>query len=114
VSGRCGAEPALTDPLVMLPELLDVLAEFAQPLPSPASYADYPRKVDLDATRHIILQTRLISLADQLAVGDQYPNVAAECLAAYCHRATASVRKHLAQPLGYEPEVTKEDPSEDQ
>jgi len=53
----------------------------------------------------VLLQARMISLADQLAVSDRYPKVAAECLARHCENAAGAVREQLAVPLGYEPEA---------
>jgi hypothetical protein len=88
-----------------LRELLGLLGKLAEPLPYPADVADYPGRRDLEDRRHVLLQARMISLADQLAVSDRYPKVAAECLARHCENAAGAVREQLAVPLGYEPEA---------
>jgi hypothetical protein len=91
--------------LPQLRELLGLLGQLAEPLPYPASVGDYPRRRELEDRRHVLLQAKAVSLADQLSVCDRYPAVAAECLARYCETAAEAVRRQLAVSLDYEPEA---------
>jgi hypothetical protein len=96
-----------------LRELLTLLSDLAQPLPCPVQGSGgWDARHDREIWHTCMLRTRIDGLVDQLRVGDQYPSVAAECLASYCQRSAAAIRAELAKPLGYDADEPKGEPGE--
>ena len=92
-----------------LRELLGLLAELAEPLPSAAD-GNWGRRREVQDRRDSKLRVTLGFLSTTLAALDKYPTVAEAALARDCCRWSEQVRERLAEPLGYEPQA---EPAED-
>jgi hypothetical protein len=86
-----------------LRELLGLLAELAEPLPSAAD-GNWGRRREVQDRRDSKLRVTVGVLSTTLAALDKYPAVAEEALARDCRRWIGQIRERLAEPLGYEPE----------
>jgi hypothetical protein len=90
--------------------LLEVLAELSD-TPGPADH-NWDGYHQAQLRRRSLLNVRLTTLADELAINDKYPSVAAEQLARHCQWAIQTCREELAKPLGYEPYVPEAEAEE--
>jgi hypothetical protein len=90
-----------------LRELVGLLAELAELLPSAVTLAGWEQRHEVQSRRGAVLASRLQILADELnsEVSKKYPAHAAEWLAECCERSVNAVRAELAKPLGYEPKA---------
>ena len=106
----------MTAPKPLVPaelrELLTLMRDIAEPLPLPALGPDglsaagaWDRRRELEISRDSLVRSRLGSLVSQLAIDDDYPSVAAECLASYCQHSSEAIRQQIAEPLGYDPRL---------
>ena len=66
-----------TPALPELRELLIVLSDLSQRLPTPVPGGDWHARHDREIWRTSMLRARLDGLVDQLSIGDRYPSVAA-------------------------------------
>lgn len=88
-----------------LAELVGLLAELGQLLPSATTVFGWDQRREAEGRRMAILRSRLQILADELnsQVSKDYPEHAARWLTECCQRSAEAVRDELATPLGYEP-----------
>lgn len=105
------AQPGAALVPTALRELLGLMGKLAELPPVPAGDDGWEARSALELRRRIMLQVRIASLADQLAICDLNPAVAPECLDRHCQLSAASLREELAKPLGYEPEPEGEAPA---
>jgi hypothetical protein len=92
VTGRKPIVPA------ELRQLLALMRDLSEPLPSPARGPDgmsadgawRPRRIR-ELCRDSVLRTRLYSLVAQLEIGNKYPLAGADCLAEFCQAASCAI-----------------------
>jgi hypothetical protein len=93
-----------------LRELLGLMAELGKFLPAPAG-GDWNRRREVEGQRRSLLISRLdllsIHTRDLMDKPSKFPEIDAQSLDAFCDRSIETIRAKLAEPLGYEPNITE-------